>query len=228
VQVGLARYLANHRVHYKENHWIACFGSTGFPSVPGATSRNVLMPVGEMVSVDWYGYNDSARHWFSYTAYAMVHFLIHGRRNYHAQRFPLFVQALADGKTSEEALALAYPHILPDEWDNELIEYTHGPRHLQQLGQRRALPQGLCKDIPPVTAADRTPRRTPVAEKDIRAVMRDLERLDVFHDHAPFLPAEVVAAEAAKRPVRREGTPPAEGVAPDGKTPVLRSEPAGP
>lgn len=227
VQVGLARYMSNHRIHYKDDHWVACFGSTGFPAVPGANPRNVLMPVYEMFTVDWYAYNDSARHWFSYTAYAMIHYLVHGERNYHAKRFPIFMQALAEGKTTEDALALAYPHILSDEWDQRLIDYTHGPRKYQRLGQNRALPQGMCYDIPPVTAADKTPQRTPVSEQDIRAVMRDLERVDVFHAHAPYLPADVVSAEAAKRPLHREGAPPSEGVAPDGKTPVLRSDPEG-
>ena len=83
--------------------------------------------------------------------------------------------------------------------------------------------------------ADVTPRRVPVAEADIHAVLDQIERVDLLRSHAAWMPVDVVAAQAAKRPKTRRQPGPGKGTgggpggteasSPDPSTPTLRTKP---
>jgi hypothetical protein len=204
LQVGLARYMSRFRIHYKGDSAVACFGSVVFdePIRPGVVGRGRRSTIGiaELMNTDWYGYDKKKRYWYEFTAYALVHFLVHGDRGFNKTRFPIFLSAIREGKTSEEALAIAYPQILPDEWDDRLELYVRpkeGPAH---IAENRNIPQGMCLPVPPVRVSEEKPRKEPVDPYDIEVMLDDLERVDPFHRHASWLPHDVVEAEAAKRP----------------------------
>jgi hypothetical protein len=210
LQVGLARYLAKFRVHHDGGHWQACFGGAAFdepPEInlePGARSgRRVTTGLDELFRTDWYEYDGSRRYWYEYTAYALVHYLLHGGSGWHRTRFPLFVQALRHGHTAADALALAYPDVLADEWEERLLAHVRPPMGPAFLASLPELPQGTCFPVPDAARADERPRRLPVARAEIQALLDDLARVDIFRRHAAWLPRDVVDAEAAKRPRRR-------------------------
>jgi hypothetical protein len=226
LQVGMSQYLARHRIHYKGGVWVACFGSRAFPNAPGGSKRNVLIPVADLVTADWYQYDRKERYWYAYTAHAFVHFLIHGQGHLDGVRFRRFLDELSRNGNEEEALALAYPHILDDEWDQALTAHVYPRRNLQRLANERALPQGLCFRIPPAHHADHKPQRVPVPEEDIRLVIADLKRVDIFRTHGSWMPPDVAAAEAAKRPPRR--APSTGPTVPREDTPTLRTSPEAP
>ena len=116
LQVGLGRYLQKYRIHYQGNFWLACFGSPVFDEPtwaatsrldgfgrlrPGITGngRRVTLSLAQVLETDWYGYDGRHRRWFEYTAYALVHYLIHGENGWHRGRFPLLLDALRAGKS---------------------------------------------------------------------------------------------------------------------------------
>jgi hypothetical protein len=114
LQVGLARYLAKFRVHHYGGDWQACFGGVAFDEPPeinlepfARSGRRVTTTLDELFRTDWYEYDTNRRYWFEYTAYALVHYLLHGGSGWHHTRFPTFLQALRDGQSTEDALALA-------------------------------------------------------------------------------------------------------------------------
>jgi hypothetical protein len=203
LQVGLARYLARYRVHYKGDRWMACFGSPSFdqPIVPGGTSH-VTVALTELFGSDWYKYDEKLRSWYEFTAYALVHFMIHGEHGYNGSRFPIFLKALADGKGQGEALLAAYPNILPDEWDDKLELWTHPPGRLSLTAMNPNLVQGLCRRIAPEQANDFKADVRPADPRDIAALLDDLEQVEPFRRHATWMPTDVVAAEAARHPAR--------------------------
>jgi hypothetical protein len=217
LQVGLGRYLQKYRIHYRGNFWLACFGSPVFdePSWVGMTAgaadrpgarpgstgdgRRVTLPVGEVLEADWYEYDGRQRRWYEYTAYGLVHYLIHGENGWHRGRFPLLLDAFRAGKDSAEALAVAYPHILPDEWDERLSAHVRPPRGRALHAATPEIAQGLCFQIPPAHHADKKPRREKANERDIQVLMTDLQQVDPFRRHSGWWPQDIVDAEASKR-----------------------------
>jgi hypothetical protein len=203
LQMGLARYMSRFRVHYKGDHAVACFGSAVFDEPirnEARSGRRVTIGYGELTSTDWYVYDRKKRYWYEYTAYAMVHYLIHGERGFHRTRFPLLLRALAEGKGTDEALALAYPHILPNEWDDRIDAHTHPREGAAVIAENVYIQQGMCLKIPPVRLAEAKPTRSPADPAEVELMLDDLVRVDPFHRHSSWLPHDVVEAEAAKRP----------------------------
>jgi hypothetical protein len=223
LQVGLGRYLQKYRIHYRGNFWMACFGSPVFdePAWPtmsagldpigrpiqGGTGdgRRVTLEVGDLLTADWYAYDGRHRRWYEYTAYALVHYLIHGENGFHRARFPLLLDAFRTGKNSAEALAHAYPHILPEEWDARLSTHVRPNRARAMIAAVPDITQGLCFQIPPAHHADRKPRREKANERDIQVLMTDLRQVDPFRRHSGWWPQDIVEAEASKRK-REPGT----------------------
>ena len=213
LQVGLARYMSKFRVHYRGDHAVACFGGPAFdePIRPGASSsRRVTIPVDELFNTDWYVYDKKKRYWYEYTSYALVHYLVHGEKGFHKSRFPKLLAALREGKSTEDALATAYPHILPGEWDERIEVYVHPPEGRARIAENGYIPQGMCLTIPPVRLAEAKPTRTPANAADVELMLDDLTRVDPFHRHASWMPHDIVEAEAAKRP-RGPRSPPGPG-----------------
>jgi hypothetical protein len=232
LQVGLSRYLAKFRIHrpsgsaggqgdqggggaggQQKDSWLACFGGAAFDEppeinlVPGARSgRRVSTPLDEVLGADWYEYDGHLRYWYEYTAYALVHYLIHGEGGSHQSRFPVLLRALRQGKSSEEALAIAYPHILPDEWEERLATHVRPPMGAAWLAATPQIVQGLCLPIPPAERASAKPRRLPADPAEVQTLLEDLEQVEIFRRHSAWFPRDIVDAEAAKRPrPRRPG-----------------------
>lgn len=206
LQIGLAKYMAKYTIRYSGDHYRACFGSAYFDEafIPDASTRalvgagsRVLIPLADLFAADWYFYDGRLREWYEYTSYALVHYLIHGERGFNVARFSGLLRALRDGTSTEEALALAYPHVLPDEWDDLLAVYTR-PSRPRFTAALRVGP-AFCLPIPPERDADFKPRRERADPREIAVLMNDLERVDPFRRHGFWLPADIVAAEAAKR-----------------------------
>ncbi len=216
LQVGLGRYLQKYRIHYKGNFWQACFGSPVFDEpvwagmgggttndgrpMPGSTGdgRRVTMSVSDLLEADWYDYDGRQRRWYEYTAYALVHYLIHGENGFNLTRFPLLLDAFRAGKSSAEALALAYPHILPGEWDDRLARHVRPGYGRAFIAEHPEVRQGLCFQIPPAHHADKKPRREKADERDIQVLMADLQQVDPFRRHSGWWPQDIVDAEASK------------------------------
>jgi hypothetical protein len=210
LQVGLARYMSKFRVHHKGDHAVACFGGPAFdePIRPGGggRGRRVTIPVDEIFNTDWYVYDKKKRYWYEYTSYALVHYLIHGEKGFHKGRFNILLAAFREGKSTEDALATAYPHILSREWDDRIDAYVRPPEGRAMIAENPYIPQGMCLTIPPVRLAEAKPQRSPADPAEVELMLDDLTRVDPFHRHASWLPHDVVEAEAAKRP-RGPGRP---------------------
>jgi hypothetical protein len=208
LQVGLGRYLQKFRIHHKNDFWLACFGGNAFdePIRAGGTGREVMLELDELFQADWYRYDKRRRTWYEYTAYALVHFMLHGKPG-HRERFPILLKALREGQSSEDALATGYPHILPDEWEDLLATHVRPPEVKAQIAQEQYLPQGICLRIPPAHHADDKPAKTAADPRDIRVLLGDLEQVDPFRRHSGWWPEEIVRAEAAKRPGRAPHPP---------------------
>jgi hypothetical protein len=213
LQVGLSRYLAKFRIHRQGDKWLACFGGAAFDEppeinlVPGARSgHRVSAPLQELLATDWYDYDRRLRYWYEYTAYALVHYLIHGAPG-HAARFRVLLQALNRGAGTEEALALAYPDVLDDEWDEKLTAHVRPPMGAAFLAATPEVIQGLCYPVPAAAHAADRPRRLATDATEIQTLLDDLEQVDIFRRHAAWLPRDIVDAEAARHPRRhRPGT----------------------
>jgi hypothetical protein len=245
LQVGLGRYMSKYRVHYKGESFMACFGSPVFDEPIRMTAegraqgggRRVSIPVDELLNSDWYKYDRSLRYWYEFTAYAFVHYLIHGENGYNGTRFSLLLKAFRDGKDTEEALALAYPHILPDEWDDKLLRHMRPTNRRALTSTDPNLVHGLCFRVPTEHDADFKPTRRPANPQEIQVLLEDLDRVEPFRRHVTWFPTDIVEAEAAKRP-RKGGAQPGKGEEKDkapkednGKIPTVRTPgpvPAGP
>lgn len=231
LQVGLARYMSRFRIHhrYDDGKAMACFGSVAFdePIRTGARSgRRVIIAVGELVNTDWIGYDKKRRYWYEYTAYALVHYLVHGERGFNKGRFPKLLAALEQGQSTADALATAYPHILEHEWDERLDAYVHPSEGRAQLAENEYLPQGMCFKIPSLKEAERKPERVAADPYEVEVMLDDLERVDPFKRHSSWFPTEVVEAEAAKRPQGKRSRRPGGGegtVDPSKDIPVIRA-----
>ena len=228
LQVGLGRYLQKFRMHYKKDVWLACFGGNAFdePIRAGSTGREVMLELDELFTADWYRYDKRRRSWYEYTAYALVHFMLHGKPG-HRERFPMFLKALREGRSNEEALAAGYPHILPNEWDDLLATHVRPPDVKAQIAQDQYLPQGICLRIPPAHHADDKPAKTAADPRAIGVLLGDLEQVDPFRRHSGWWPEEIVRAEAAKRPGRdpQPPVPPAKPAQPGTDTPPSPAPP---
>jgi hypothetical protein len=214
LQMGLARYMSRFRIHYRGDRAVACFGGVSFDepirATRGRSGRRVIIATDEIFNTDWYVYDKKKRYWYEYTAYALVHYLIHGERGFHKTRFPKLLAALREGKSTEDALATAYPHILPKEWDDRLEAYVHPPEGRAMIAENPNIAQGMCLSVPPVRLAEAKPTRTPANAADVALMLDDLTRVDPFHRHASWMPHDIVEAEAAKRP-RGPKSPPIPG-----------------
>jgi hypothetical protein len=215
LQLGLVRFMSGYIVRYSGDRFMVCFPSLCFPEPIGITAggrffgtgRRALVSTEELFGTDWYQYDRRGRYWYEYTAYALVHYLIQGERGFNRNRFNLLLGALRAGKSTEEALALAYPHVLPDQWDEKLADHVRDP-----LGSRRRriaegpfAPGSLCLPIPTERDSDFKPRRTPADPREIEVLLEDLERVEPFRRHGNWMPTDVVEAEAAKRPRKGRG-----------------------
>jgi len=208
LQIGLGHYMSRYRVHYKGDFFMACFGSPVFDepirTMPNGrhagNGRRVAIAVYDLLHADWYTYDKSLRYWYEFTSYALVHYLIHGEHGYNASRFPILLQALRDGKDSDEALALAYPHILPEEWDDKLIAHVHPSNRRALTSADPNLVHGLCYRIPTEHDADFKPTRHPANAREIQVLLDDLDRVEPFRKHVAWMHTDIVEAEAAKHP----------------------------
>src|SRR5204862_6676005 len=134
------------RVHYSGDHAVACFGSVVFDEPIRAeahSGRRVTIPIDELTTTDWYGYDKKKRYWYEYTAYALVHYLIHGEKGFHKARFPMLLAAFREGKNTAEALATAYPHILANEWDQRIDLYVRPREGRALIAENPYIPQGM-------------------------------------------------------------------------------------
>jgi hypothetical protein len=219
LQIGLGHYMSKYRVHYKDKLFMACFGSPVFDEPirmlsggrAAGDGHRVSITVDQLFHTDWYAYDKKLRYWYEYTAYALVHYMIHGENGYNSTRFPLLMQAIREGKDTEEALATAYPNLLPDDWDEKLVAYMRPPAHRTLTAANPNLVHGLCFRIPEEHDADFKPSRTAANPRDIQVLLEDLERVEPFRRHVAWFPTEIVEAEAAKRP-RKGPRPPIPGV----------------
>src|SRR5262249_14180086 len=128
------------------------------------------------------------------------HYLIHGENGFHETRFGMLLRALRDGKSSEEALRLAYPHILDEEWDKRLAAHVRPMPNRALIASNPNIVEGICFRIPPAQEAEAKPKRRPANPAAIAAMLDDLERVGIFKRHSGWLPQEIVDVEAAKRP----------------------------
>jgi hypothetical protein len=239
LQVGLGRYLQKFRVHRdRSDHWLACFGSPWFDEPMGlgmgtGDGRRVNLGVADIFTADWYQYDRRKRSWYEFTSYAFVHYLLHGK-GMNKERFSVMLKGLRDGQSTEDALAVAYPQVLPEEWDGRIDGHVHTSEVHARLANERYLPQGLCFKIPPALHADKRPARTPVDAQEVALMLGDLERMNPFRRHAGWWPIDIVLAEAAKRPGRARpqpgGTPAGAGAGerkptPDDDAQMLRATP---
>jgi hypothetical protein len=250
LQVGLGRYMSKFRVHYRGDYYVACFGSPVFDEPirmlaegrAAGDGRRVSISVDELFNTDWYRYDGRLRYWYEHTAYAMVHYLIHGERGFNGTRFSQFLQALREGRDTEEALALAYPHILPNEWDEKLMIHMRPLNSRAMLAENPQLKQGLCMRIPTEHDADFKPSKRTADPREIQVLLEDLERVEPFRRHGGWMPTDIVEAEAAKRPRKSlpgggsgpgtggekngrgpgTGTPGTPGAPDEGSTPTIR------
>jgi hypothetical protein len=237
LQVGLARYMSRYRVHYSGQFWMTCFGSPvfdepirAFAEAPArGDGRRVIITLDQLFNSDWYAYDGRLRHWYEYTAYAFVHYLIHGEGGYNGRRFPLLIQALREGNDTEEALLRAYPHILPGEWDDKLVRHTHPSERRTLTASDPNLVHGLCFRIPPERDADFKPTRRPADPHEIQVLLEDLDRVEPFRRHGGWLPTDVIEAEAGKRPRQgprapagEKGKADSDSKADPGTDPILR------
>jgi hypothetical protein len=214
LRIGFGQYLAEFRVHYRADRrrdpWKVCYGTqSGFlspsyyanlgglgsrpqtlRSVPG---RDVLIPLSDVLGADWYAYARNGRYWFNFTAYAFVSFLIHGRDSWHATRFPLLLEALGAGLSTADALASAYPHLLPEELDEELSNYVRAPRQGVFWQEK---PDGLCFAIPPGDHASAKTAASPVSEVDVQMALDDLRRLPMWRGYASWYPQDVLLSQS--------------------------------
>jgi hypothetical protein len=241
LRVGFAQYLSEYRLHYRGNQrekpWLVCYGTnkgflppthfadtTGWLGGRAQTQRNVagrdvLVPIDEVLDADWYKVSGESRYWFNFTAYALVSFLIHGQAGnenpgFHATRFPLLLQALAEGRSTDEALAFAYPHILPDELDGLVRRYVRSPARGMFL---ETTPDGLCFNIPSAAHAERKPAKSPVAEADVQDALDDLRRMPLWRKYGSWYPTDVLLSQSGKlerTPVPGRTAPPGEGTTP--------------
>jgi hypothetical protein len=171
------------------------------------SGRRVTRALDELLTTDWYEYDRNLRYWYEYTAYALVHFLIHGESGWHQSRFPRFLRALREGSATAEALALAYPDVLDDEWDERLSAHVRPRMGPARLAAMPELVQGNCMPVPAAAHAAEKPRRLATQPAEIETLLEDLERVDVFRRHAAWFPRDIVEAEAAKRPRRGRTRP---------------------
>jgi hypothetical protein len=220
--------MSRFRVHYQGSQPAqACFGSVVFDEPirahGGRSGRRVLISVAELTTTDWYGYDKKRRYWYEYTAYALVHYLVHGENGFNKTRFPMLLTALRDGKSTEEALATAYPHVLADEWDDRIDKYAHPREGKAMIAENRYIPQGLCLKIPSVKEAERKPERTPADAYEVEIMLDDLVRVDPFRRHSQWFPREIVEAEAAKRPRGPRSKRPPGDTGDQQGVPVIRS-----
>jgi hypothetical protein len=230
LQVGLARYMSKFRVHDRgKPQGLACFGSVVFDEPiragGGRSGRRVTVDIAELTTTDWYGYDRSRRRWYEYTAYALVHYLMHGERGFNKDRFPLLLDALRKGQSTADALATAYPHVLPEEWDDRIDLYVRPSEGKAHIAENQFIPQGACFKIPPLSESERKPERTPADPYEVEVMLDDLRRVDPFRRHSSWFPRDVVEEEAAKRPrgprSRRPG--PEIGEDPKAGVPVIKS-----
>jgi hypothetical protein len=210
LRIGFGQYLSEYRVHYAGNRWKVCYGTWhGFlspshyanlgglgarpetmRSVPG---RDVLVPLADVLDADWYAAGRVGRTWFNFTAYAFVSYLIHGRDAWHASRFAVLLQAFQQGKSTADALATAYPHLLPDELDEALADYVKAPRRGVFWQER---PDGVCFPIPPGTHAEKTPARSPIDEADVQAALDDLARMPLWREPGSWYSTDVLLSQS--------------------------------
>jgi hypothetical protein len=73
------------------------------------------------------------------------------------------------------------------------------------LAENPQVKQGLCFRIAPEKDSDFQPTKTPADPREIQVLLDDLDRVEPFRRHGGWMPADVVAAEAAKRP-RKPGS----------------------
>jgi hypothetical protein len=210
LRIGFGQYLSEYRVHYAGDRWKVCYGTwRGFlspshyanlgglgarpqtiRSVPG---RDVLVPLADVLNADWYAAGDIGRTWFNFTAYAFVSFLIHGRDSWHASRFAVLLQAFQKGLSTADALATAYPHLLPDEFDELLAEYVKAPRRGVFWQE---LPDGVCYPIPPGDHAAKKPSSVPVDEGDVQAALDDLSRMPLWREPGSWYSTDVLLSQS--------------------------------
>jgi hypothetical protein len=242
LRVGFGQYLSEYRLHYKGDRWMVCYGTrkgflppAHFTNTQGLGSRpqtlrnvpgrDVLLPVADVLNADWYQATRDA-YWFNFTAYALVSYLIHGHDEWHASRFPLLLAALHQGKSTPEALAEAYPHILFDELDQAVSDYVRSPQRGVFWEQK---PDGLCFQIPSAAYADKKPARSPATEADVQAALDDLKRLPLWRKYGSWYPTEVLLSQAGKlqrTPVPAGAAPGQPGTEPPANppTPTLQDQ----
>ncbi|HEY0706510.1 MAG TPA: hypothetical protein VGG33_06930 [Polyangia bacterium] len=210
LRVGFSQYLSEYRVHYEGERWIACYGRkhglvppSHFIDTGGLGSsrrtvrrvawRDILIPISDVLNADWYDYADGPQHWFNFTAYALVSYLIHGQDLWHASRFPLLLKAFAEGKSTPQALALAYPHVLFDEIDEAVAHHARTPG---RGGFWEARPEGLCFPIPSAAHAEKRPADAPVGEADVQAALDDLERMPLWRKPTNWYPTDALVSRS--------------------------------
>jgi hypothetical protein len=210
LRVGFSKYLSEYRVHYQGDRWVVCYGRNHGLVPPshfiadgnvGASRRTVrrvpwrdiLISISDVLQADWYAYADGDQTWFDFTAYAFVSYLIHGRDHWHASRFPLLLNAIAEGKTTEQALATAYPHLLADEIDEAVAEFARAPWRGPYWEAR---PEGLCFPIPSGKYAEKRAADSPAAEADVQAALDDLARMPLWRKPTSWYPTDALVSRS--------------------------------
>jgi hypothetical protein len=174
-QEGFARYLSFFQ-GAPGNASVVCFGLR-----QPAEQRSVTTPVKDLFAATWRDYNESTAPWIDETGWGLVDFLLHGEDARWRPRFRVFIEALAARKSSQEALAVAYPDLPLATIDQRLRDHVHTPRPPFQHCPLPAVVGPPGPPSPPPTHSD-------VSEDAVRAVFQAIERLPVRRGFADFFP----------------------------------------
>jgi len=91
--------------------------------VVGATGGH-LVPLAELWKATWADYNGDRRGRFVDAGWAFLYFLLHAHRNEYRAAFPAFVTALASGRDTRDAMAVAYPALLAAETQDSFDRFA--------------------------------------------------------------------------------------------------------
>jgi hypothetical protein len=172
---GFARYLSFFWGS-PENRSVICFGMQQPALLPSVT-----ISVKDLFATTWRDYNDTSEPWISVTAWGLIDYLLHGEDGRWRPNFRRLMEALAGGKSSEEALAVAYPDLPLAGLDQRLRDHV---RTARPPYQHCPLPAVLGPAGPPSSP----PSQAAVSEQAVRAVFEAIERLPVRRGHADFFP----------------------------------------
>jgi hypothetical protein len=180
---GFAHYLSVFSVR-EETPGVVCFGFLD----PGA-SWQVTVSLPELLAASWADYNRASAPWLAPSAWGLIDFLFHGDGGRWRSRQRPLMDALAAGRTSEEALLEAFSGLTLKELDLRVREHV-----------RTRKPRGTCPlpvRLQPGAPEDTEVSKSAVDEAEIRGFFQGLEALPDRKGYADFFPASAGTAAAS-------------------------------